>query len=209
MQATVEKTAKVRLKTNTHRQCSVGADSEAQLRCDVHSMLAVSQAIEIASASLADPDAGVHCSALTIVATGSSGVTADPSYHSYTECRCDPNSFGINARCYRCPEGCTCTQDTIQNCFPVVQRGSIVVSPADASGTRSVIAGSIAPFAVAALLPCPRTVTGASLCNPNAISWSSFYRIVESSSAVPTALMDDPSLSRADSDSGSDQTAGC
>ena len=151
---------------NTSVQCHLVITPDEKLQCDVQSVtvLAPSQTTATEFGSLADPNAGVHCSALTITGTGSTAVLAGPSLHGYTLCTCDSGSFGLHARCYRCPEGCTCSQDSIQNCFPVVQLGSIgVTTEIGIDGDLPVIDGSIVPFTVAAVLPCPRTVTGCSV----------------------------------------------
>ena len=180
---------------NTSVRCNLIVTAESQLQCAVQPVLDVSPTITIAAVSLADPAAGVHCSAQTIVATGSAGVTADPASHGFTLCSCDSGSFGVHARCYRCPDGCSCTADRIANCFPVVRRGHIAVSAqVDAAGARPVLNGSIAPFAVDVVLPCPRTVTGSSMCNPDGVVWPRFYRIIEATSGSALSDSDAASL---------------
>lgn len=64
-------------------------------------------------------------------------------------------------QCVRCPTGCTCNGDVVQDCFPILE----FLAPADSQ---------VPVIFVSAIIECPLTVTGSSLCNPNSVPWPAF-----------------------------------
>jgi hypothetical protein len=59
----------------------------------------------------------------------------------------------------------------------VVRRGRVLAAGSGAAMRVLQNPGAVRPFAVAAFLPCPRTLTGQSLCNPDGVSWPRFYDV--------------------------------
>ena len=149
-----------------------------QLRCPLPPWLSVSgSTLDGAGGGLST--GGFHCPALQLLSQNFSSAAVDPSYYAHTLCSCDANFFGRDGLCVRCPAQCSCSGAVVRDCFPVVRRGRVLAA---GSGTGTAMRvqpnpDAVRPFAVAAFLPCPRTLTGRSLCNPDGVSWPRFYDV--------------------------------
>jgi hypothetical protein len=143
-----------------------------------------------AAPAASSPHSSFHCPTFGTAQSAYSTVALEESYGARTDCLCDANYFGRDGQCMRCPGGCSCSGDLVQGCWPVIRQGSVTVgggrsNDSDSSGGGSSRADSadsaahpgatIAPFRLLGMLPCARSETGASLCNPDGISWRHFY----------------------------------
>jgi len=164
---------------NTSLSCPMTLTASGNLHCELPAWLSVSQrAIE---ASPLDPNRDYHCPMLNMASANFSLVTLDEDYHRSTLCTCNTNSFGRDGHCVRCPSECDCSGDIVAGCYPIIQSGLVV---SDAFG-NVVEQASIRPFVITAMLPCPRTTTGASLCNPNGVAWKHFYDVQVTDASEP------------------------
>jgi hypothetical protein len=150
---------------------------------------------------------GVHCQQLGLTSTALSSVQIDPGYTFLTTCACDAGYFGKvslwllwwqlsrlgmgllltswcvlfhayclqDGQCIACPIECSCNGDSIQDCFPILIEGWVTgIQQVDGS----VEVAGVQPFTLLQLLACPNTLTGASLCNAQGLSWTAFYKYV-------------------------------
>ena len=106
------------------------------------------------------PSGGFHCPALRLQSRNFSSAAVEPAYYARTLCSCDANFFGRDGVCVRCPAQCSCSGAVVRDCFPVVRRGRVLTAGSGAAMRVLQNPGAVRPFAVAAFLPCPRTLTG-------------------------------------------------
>ena len=118
---------------------------------------------------------GYHCPSL-VLSQNYSVLSIDEGYYHRTLCTCDNKMFGVNGACVRCPSACTCSDTLVSECFPVL---STLFAGSE---------GSMPLVEVTAILTCPLTVTGASLCNPNGLAWPGFEVSPDSFQLLPLNL---------------------
>jgi hypothetical protein len=116
---------------------------------------------------------GVHCRQVSFADYPLSNVKVDQSFLGHTLCTCDTGWFGKDGQCVQCPAECYCKADVVQNCYPILQFGQFSQSVPNAPMPNE--AGVIVKFVLSAILPCPLTLQGASLCNPSRKPWPQFY----------------------------------
>jgi hypothetical protein len=95
---------------------------------------------------------------------------------------CNVNFFGKpEGHCVRCPIECDCSGDMVAGCYPIIVRGLV-----ESDEFGNIVAGApVTPFIIVAMLPCPRTTTGLSLCNPDKRPWQDFYAIAQRGPPAP------------------------
>jgi hypothetical protein len=152
---------------NTNLTCATELDSAGRLACILPPFLAISESLN--DDTIADVE--YDCSLITIADEAYSTVTISSSYYHRSYCRCTEKYFGIAGVCRLCPAACDCTADRVKGCYPVT-----VAQPIDGwNSSASVLGPLTSTVSTPFIIPCPKSASGALLCNPSGLPWSSFY----------------------------------
>jgi len=184
---------------DTNVSCVLEQWSNGSIYCELPDFLAASSTMvqeqlpsasssssSFSSSAVVQYQPGVHCRQMGFAAFPLSSVKVDPSYLGHTLCTCDSGWFGKDGQCVQCPSECTCKGDVVRDCYPIIRFGEFNNS----AGVLD-IPGVSVPFVLSMIMPCPSTLAGASLCNPDSLPWPQFYygqtRTVEADPTVQSA----------------------